>query len=67
MQLQAVDRVESISPGDFRKKYYDLKKPLIITGLSKQWPAYKKWNWDYFIDMVGEKEVGVYNNVKSDA
>ena len=67
MQLQAVDRLESVSPEDFRKKYYNTSTPLVITGLAKKWPAHQKWNWDYFIDIVGEKEVGVYNNVKSDA
>lgn len=67
MQLKPVDTVESISPSEFREKYYQSGKPLVIKGLSKQWPAYKKWNWDYFIDIVGNKEVGVYNNVKSDA
>ena len=64
MQLQAVDKVESISPGNFKENYYDTMKPLVITGLAKSWPAYQKWNWDYFIDTVGDKEVGVYNNVK---
>ena len=67
MQLKPVDTVESISPENFKKNYYDVKKPLVIRGLAKQWPAYNKWNWDYFIDKVGEKEVGVYNNVKSDS
>lgn len=67
MQLKPVDKVDHISPEDFKKNYYDAKKPLIITGLAKKWPAYNKWNWDYFIDKVGEKEVGVYNNVKSDS
>lgn len=67
MQLQPVDTVESISPEDFKTKYYNVMKPLVIKNLSRQWPAYKKWTWDYFIDIVGEKEVGVYNNVKSDA
>ncbi len=67
MQLQAVDKVESISPGNFKENYYDTMKPLVITGLAKSWPAYQKWNWDYFIDTVGDKEVGVYNNVKSDS
>jgi len=67
MQLQAVDRLESVTPEDFRKKYYNTSTPLVITGLAKKWPAHQKWNWDYFIDIVGEKEVGVYNNVKSDA
>ncbi|MEO5945012.1 MAG: cupin-like domain-containing protein [Ferruginibacter sp.] len=67
MQLKAIDRVESIRPEDFKNNYYNKMKPLIITGLAKQWPAYRKWNWDYFIDTVGNEEVGVYNNVKSDS
>ena len=67
MQLQQVAKVESISPKDFKENYYNKKKPLVITGMAKQWPGYNKWNWDYFIDIVGDKEVGVYNNIKSDA
>lgn len=67
MQLKPVDTVEVISAEDFKKLYYDVKKPVVIKNLAKQWPAYTKWNWDYFIDMVGDKQVGVYNNIKSDA
>lgn len=67
MQLKAIDKIESISPADFKSKYYDTMTPVVITGLAKKWPAYKKWNWDYFIDVVGDKEVGVYNNIKSDS
>ncbi len=67
MQLQPVDIVENISARDFKAKYYNTMKPVIIKNLAKDWPAYHKWNWDYFIDTVGDKEVGVYNNVKSDA
>ena len=67
MQLQAVDTVDTISPEDFKKNYYNKMKPVVIKNLAKEWPAFKKWTWDYFIDTVGDKEVGVYNNVKSDA
>ena len=67
MQLKSVDVVDSISSEDFKKLYYNTGKPLIIKDLAKKWPAYNKWNWDYFIDTVGESEVGVYNNVKSDS
>ncbi len=67
MQLKAIDIVENISTQDFNEKYYKPMKPLIIKNLAKEWPAYKKWNWDYFIDVVGNTDVGVYNNVKSDA
>jgi hypothetical protein len=67
MQLQAVNVVNDIEHDDFRKNYYDTKRPLIIKDLAKQWPAYNKWNWEYFKSMVGDKKVALYNNVKSDA
>ncbi|MDE3247872.1 MAG: cupin-like domain-containing protein [Bacteroidota bacterium] len=67
MQLQPVDTVPMIDAGLFRKQYYEAKRPLVITDLAKSWPAYQRWNWDYFKQVVGNKEVGVYNNVKSDA
>jgi Cupin-like domain len=67
MQLELVDRVEDISQEDFKKNYYHSLKPLVISGLAKKWPAYSKWNWDYFKTVLGNQEVGIYNNVKSDA
>lgn len=67
MELQAIDKVENITPEDFKKNYYNTMKPVIITGLAKDWPAYNKWTWDYFKQIVGNEKVGLYNNVKSDA
>src|ERR1700743_2914742 len=67
MQLTPVTKLDSISPEDFKQHYYSPMKPLVVTGLAKEWPALTKWNWDYFKAAVGETEVGVYNNIKSDA
>jgi hypothetical protein len=67
MVLQPVDVVEHISPEEFKKKYYLPQKPVIIKNLANQWPAYNKWNWDYFKELVGSQKVALYNNVKSDA
>ena len=67
MYLQPVDVVNDISAADFKKNYYYPKKPLVIKDLAKSWPAYEKWNWDYFKQLVGDQEVGLYNNIKSDA
>ncbi len=67
MKLTQVNKVDTISAEDFRANYYYAMKPLVITGLSKQWPAFTRWNWEYFKQAVGETEVGVYNNIKSDA
>lgn len=67
MQVQSIDRVDSISAEDFRTQYYEPRKPLIITGLSKTWPACEKWTWDYFKSIVGDTTVGVYNNERAGA
>jgi Cupin-like domain len=67
MQLVPVDKFDTISAADFQRNYYKPNKPVVIKNLSHQWEAFHKWNWDYFINIVGEKEVGVYNNIKSDA
>lgn len=66
MHLESVDTVESIAAADFRMNYYEPMRPLIIKGLAKTWPAYQKWNWEYFKQAVGKVKVGVYNNIKSD-
>jgi hypothetical protein len=67
MQLQAVPRLETIDPQVFRDEYYKPQKPVVIRDLAKQWPAYSKWNWDYFKQLVGHQQVALYNNIKSDA
>lgn len=67
MQLKPVTTVDSISPETFRKEFYGPGIPVVIKSLSREWPALSKWNWDYFKQLVGEKRVPLYNNVKSDA
>jgi len=67
MELKPIIKVDSITPEEFKNEFYNGMKPIVITQLARQWPAYEKWNWDYFKQEVGEVEVGVYNNVKSDA
>lgn len=67
MQLQAVPTFDEIEPGVFQKQFYQPQLPVLIKNLAKSWPAYFKWNWNYFKDLVGEQRVGLYNNVKSDA
>lgn len=67
MQLKPIDRVAQISAEDFRRNYLLPQKPVIITELSKEWPAYTKWNWAYFKSLVGKVEVDVYNNIRAGA
>lgn len=67
MQLKPVVTVDSIEPEVFKKEFYTPGIPVVIKNLSKSWPAYTKWNWDYFKELVGNKRVPLYNNIKSDA
>lgn len=61
MKLNPVDRITGVSSIDFCKKYMQAGKPAIITDfVSSQSPAWKKWNYDYFKELAGERIVNVY-------
>jgi hypothetical protein len=64
--LKSVDTVESITREDFKKNYLDKRKPLIIKGLTKDWPAREKWTTDYFKQIAGDIEVKLVDNSKAD-
>ena len=67
MQLQAVPTFDAIDPLVFHNQFYEPQKPVVLKNLAKKWPAYSKWNWNFFKELVGNKIVGIYNNIKSDA
>lgn len=67
MVLEPITSLSTITPEKFRNDFYLTQTPLVIKDLAKSWPAYQKWNWNYFRKVVGHKKVGLYNNVKSDA
>ena len=64
--LRPVDTVDTISPSDFKKNYLDKRRPLIIKGLTKSWPAREKWTAEYLKQVVGSKVVPLYDNSKAD-
>lgn len=67
MLLKPVDTFETITPEEFRERYYNTGTPVVIKDLAKAWPAYEKWNWQFFKDLVGDKRVPLYHNEKSDS
>lgn len=67
MVLHSVDVVNNITPAEFKNQYFNVSKPVVLRDLSKQWPAYSKWTWDYLKEAAGSKTIPIYNNVKSDA
>jgi hypothetical protein len=64
--LKPVDTVESISREDFKNNYLDKRKPLIIKGLTNDWPAREKWTTEYFKQIAGDIEVKLVDNSKAD-
>jgi hypothetical protein len=67
MLLKPVATFDTLDPETFKKDFYNRGIPVVIKQLSTDWPAYQKWNWEYFRQLVGHKKVPLYNNVKSDA
>lgn len=67
MQVRPIDSVKEICPADFHTHYLIPGKPLILKDLSRQWPAYEQWTWDYFKSLAGAVEVPVYNNTRAGA
>jgi hypothetical protein len=64
--LRPIDTVDIISPEDFRENYLKPRRPLVIKGLTKSWPAREKWTPEYLKQAVGKKVVPLYDNSKAD-
>lgn len=64
--LHPIDTVDHISPEDFTANYLKPRRPLIIKGLTDNWPAREKWTPGYLKQVVGKKIVPLYDNSKAD-
>ncbi|MDB5153228.1 MAG: cupin-like protein [Mucilaginibacter sp.] len=64
--LHPIDTVDTISPADFAENYLKPRRPLVIKGLTKSWPAREKWTPEYLKETVGNKVVPLYDNSKAD-
>lgn len=56
----------AISRKDFYSQFYVPQKPVVLRGLWKQYPAFRKWTMDFFKQTMGNIEVGLYGNRKED-
>ncbi len=62
MQLTEIPRVKNISKEDFKTRFLKPQKPVIIENFIEDWPAFKKWNLDYFAEIAGDKTVPLYDD-----
>lgn len=64
--LSAVDVVETITAEEFNKLYLKPRRPVVIKGLTNNWPARQKWTPEYLKEVIGNKTVPLYDNSKAD-
>jgi len=65
MKLTSVKRVQNITKPDFITHCKNKNKPIVITQLTKNWPARKKWNIDYINKIAGDNVVPLYDSKPS--
>lgn len=61
-ELTEVERISEISARDFQKYYVKPQKPVVIEKITQDWPAFKKWDFEYMKQIAGDKIVPLYNN-----
>ncbi len=62
LNLQDIPRVKGISKEDFLKDYFIPQRPVVFEDLSSDWPATKKWDFDYFEEKAGDIVVPLYDS-----
>jgi len=60
LQLQSVDRHDNLSREDFIEHYLKPGKPVVMRNFAKDWPALKKWSYDYLKKTCGDVKVPLY-------
>ncbi len=61
LNLKPIDRVDTISKEDFVKNYFKPQKPVVVSKLTEDWPAYEKWHLNYIREIAGDKIVPVFD------
>lgn len=60
MRLKPIQKVARISPETFREEYLKTKTPVVLKDLAADWPATRKWTWDYLKKEHGDLVVPLY-------
>ena len=62
LHLEDIPRVKSISKEDFIEHYLKPQKPVVIERLIEDWPAFKKWDFEYIDSVAGNLKVPLYDD-----
>lgn len=56
---RSIPRVPAPSPDEFRRTYVKANRPVVLTGMIDDWPAYRTWSSDHLRSRFGETPVPV--------
>ncbi|MEP6915369.1 MAG: cupin-like domain-containing protein [Acidobacteriota bacterium] len=54
-----VERRRNLSPEQFRREYFMTGKPVVLEGIAAEWPAVKKWTFEYLLERCGQEDIDV--------
>ena len=57
--VSQVPRVSQIDHQQFYNKHFKPKQPVVITGMMDEWPAMKKWSFEFFSELGSSANVYV--------
>jgi hypothetical protein len=55
----AVERRVGLTPEQFRREYFVPGKPVVLEGAGREWPAVKKWTFEFLMERCGQDRVDV--------
>ena len=67
LDLQNIPRRRNLSKKEFLNDYFIPEKPVVLEDISESWPAYHKWNFEYFKEKVGDIVVPLYDSTPAKA
>ena len=58
-----IDVVDTIAPEAFKRAYIDTNSPLLMRKVTANWPAMKKWSFEFFANLSLPKRVFLEMNI----
>ena len=59
--VATIDRRTGLSRAEFIRQYRDPLRPVILTDATRDWPALKTFNFEFFKKELGDREVVIRN------
>ncbi len=57
-----IEAIDSVSPEEFKRKYIKTNTPVLMRKVTANWPALKKWSFEFFANLPLEKKVYLEKN-----